>query len=251
MTPETWANVAAGGQAIGSVTSGIGGLLTALGMNKTANENLAWQKEVYQKNWENQLAQQEYAKSLQQQIFAREDEAVRRRLADLKAAGMSPVLAAGSAAGAGSVVSVPSARKEAAQKGFQGQMAVMEAVARFADISKTIAETDLLASQASKARVEATAAPSIVDAAVREALAKASYAESQAARSWIAELKEKVSVEQWLEVQKDVESRGGLTEAQVEYATALAILELRETESNFASGSELTRILVPLLRLLK
>lgn len=47
----------------------------------------------------------DYQKALQQQFFEREDTAIQRRMADLKAAGLNPNIAAGSPAGAGAVVS--------------------------------------------------------------------------------------------------------------------------------------------------
>lgn len=55
----------------------------------------------YQKDWqENERA---YQRNLQNVIFRREDSAIQRRVADLKAAGLNPLLAAGSGAAAGSL----------------------------------------------------------------------------------------------------------------------------------------------------
>lgn len=48
--------------------------------------------------------QNQYERDLQKKIFQREDNAVQRRVADLRAAGLSPVLAAGDSASAGPIV---------------------------------------------------------------------------------------------------------------------------------------------------
>lgn len=74
-----------------SIISSIGGWFQAA-KNAKAEENLLnWQKEAYADNkaWQQQMAQT---------MMSREDSSVRRRVADLRQAGLSPTLAAGSAA---------------------------------------------------------------------------------------------------------------------------------------------------------
>lgn len=83
---------------ISTIGSTIAGTIDSINTNK---ENLALQKD--------NLA---YQKDLQKQIFAREDNAVQRRVNDLIKAGLSPTLAAGSSAGAGSVVSTSAPQRK-------------------------------------------------------------------------------------------------------------------------------------------
>lgn len=93
---------------IGSLLStglGIASSIQGLKLNNQNIENTKLNNELAQKNYDLQVANLDYQKDLQQQVFAREDNAVTRRAQDLENAGLSKTLAAGSSAGAGSVIS--------------------------------------------------------------------------------------------------------------------------------------------------
>ncbi len=91
------------------------------------------------KNFDLQKDNLAYQKDLQNKIFAREDNAVQRRVADLVSAGLSPTLAAGSAAGAGSVVSTSAPQKKS---NFESMMALASVGTALANQQKAITEAE-------------------------------------------------------------------------------------------------------------
>lgn len=91
------------------------GILSSLGDITTVGSTLAGTVDsiiANKKNFDLQKENLAYQKDLQKQMFEREDNAVQRRINDLVKAGLSPTLAAGSAAGAGSVVSTSAPQRK-------------------------------------------------------------------------------------------------------------------------------------------
>lgn len=152
--------------AIGGIDFG-SNILGAFASRKTAKEmidvdlqNLAFQKSVL-----------DYQQSLQRNIFSREDTAIQRRVADLKAAGLSPVLAAGQGARAGQAINVTAPQRSTA--GLSSKLnAQMEFASRNAMIGRTVAEAYLMRKQADQ-----------IDANIRKTDKQTDYITEQIAKA--------------------------------------------------------------------
>ena len=109
--------------AVGLGAAGVAGNLIGSYFNyKAQQDNLAWQKDV------------------QRDIFAREDTSIARRVADLNASGLSPVLAAGQGAGTGGVVSTNAPQLDLPDTSLMA----LNMLKQEADISKTRAEQEYI-----------------------------------------------------------------------------------------------------------
>lgn len=95
-----------------------------------------------------QYKQMNYQKEMQQESWRREDNAVQRRVDDLGAAGLSPVLAAGSSAAASAPISIGAPDHGDIQGNIRG---AQEMVAMQKSIAKT--EADTLRTNAERAKV--------------------------------------------------------------------------------------------------
>lgn len=102
-------------------------------------------------NYKLQKDELAYQKDLQKIMFSREDNAVQRRVNDLKAAGLSPTLAAGSAASAGSVVSTTAPQKVS---DLQGYLALAQVGTMLANQQKAQTEADIARQQLKQSKLD-------------------------------------------------------------------------------------------------
>ncbi len=124
----------------GAILSGVAGGLANLGSAWASFKGVKENQRVNDLNFQLQKENLAYQKDLQKIIFGREDNAVQRRVSDLRKAGLSPTLAAGSAAGAGSVVSTSAPQR---LSDLQGYLALAQVGTMLANQQKAQTEADI------------------------------------------------------------------------------------------------------------
>lgn len=107
------------------------------------------QKEISDKNLAFQRETLDYQKNLQNKIFAREDNSVQRRVADLEAAGINRTLAAGSGASAGEAIGVITPQQDASW---------VDKISGFTGLAGVFLDNALKTAQAKEAQAKAEVA---------------------------------------------------------------------------------------------
>ncbi len=126
-----------GGAVVGGAVNYISGQADREAQAEANRQNLAFAREKL-----------EYEKGVQGKTWEREDQAVTRRVTDLQRAGLSPVLAAGSAAQTSAPINVTQPSVQAVGGRQQNMMQALQTAAMIAQIGQTEAGTEAAKAQA-------------------------------------------------------------------------------------------------------
>lgn len=135
----------------GAILSGVAGGFANLGSAWASVKGVYDNKKVNDLNFQLQKQELAYQKDLQKIMFAREDNAVQRRVDDLRKAGLSPTLAAGSAAGAGSVISTSAPQR---LSDLQGYLALAQVGTMLANQQKAQTDADIARQQLKQLKLD-------------------------------------------------------------------------------------------------
>lgn len=139
---------------------GVSSLLDTLGDMRNTDKTNQTNKDIANQNLQFQNENLQYQKDLQKQIFAREDNAVQRRVDDLVAAGLSPTLAAGSAANAGQAIETQALHNDYSPKtmptyGLSSMIgAGLDALKAVGELNRQKAEIDYLQNQSKNVQAD-------------------------------------------------------------------------------------------------
>ncbi len=132
---------------LSDILNPVGSIVNTWATVKGVNEN----QRVNDLNYKLQMDNLAYQKDLQKLMIQREDNAVQRRVADLKAAGLSPTLAAGSSASAGPVIGTTAPQK---LSNLQGYLALAQVGTMLAQQQKAQTEADIARQQLKQSRLD-------------------------------------------------------------------------------------------------
>nr|WAE43413.1 MAG: DNA pilot protein [Microviridae sp.] len=146
---------------VGGIVSGLAGVGTDIYNMYNSN-----------RNYQNQQDVQSYQKQVQQTTWDREDNAVQRRVSDLKAAGLSPTLAAGSSASSSAPISVISPSHDAVSMsgGLSNAQTALAMMSSKQNIAQSEAQTALIRQQQARAAVDTATARHDLDVYTRSGL---------------------------------------------------------------------------------